>query len=109
MSQSVNCSSDSIDSKDFSSVFVTGKEAVSGFSNMSETVLTIGNVHRAAHSGVLVEQDDAAHYHANLLQRLQPIVRLERGEVLEVVLAHDGVERVRDFGHHLKVSRDELN
>lgn len=70
--------------------------------------LTVWNVHRVSDARVLVEQNDAAHNHANFLQRFRPVVRLQGSEVFKVLLRHDGVQSVCDFSHHLEKFESEL-
>lgn len=104
MSQSVNCSKDSIESKDFTKVFVTEMKHFEGMNETCAGYLTVWNVlvDCVADSCILVEQNDTAHNHANFLQRFHSVVRLEGSEILEVSVSHDGVQRIRDFSQHLK-------
>jgi hypothetical protein len=68
---------------------------------VTDELLTVGNVRRGTDASVFVEQNNPAHNQANLLERLQSVVWLERRKVLDVVLGHDGVQRARDLSHHL--------
>jgi hypothetical protein len=69
--------------------------------HMTSDTLTVGNVHGAADASVLVEENNSADDLANFPQRLEPVVAFKRREVLEVVLGHDGAERVCDFSDDL--------